>query len=285
MTKMTITTIEAYAKINLTLEVLGKRADGYHNLVSAVLPVSLSDTLSFEEADCISSDFGEGDLSVVAARALLPTGIGVRISTVKRIPSGGGLGGGSADAAATLVALNSMFRLGCTTEELVSLAASVGSDVPSLVLSRSCGPVLMEGRGEKVSPLLPGQSAARMHFVLANPGVSSSTAEVYANCVPRTAQSEKILYNTRLALSSGDAVLLSRSLLNDLEAPARALHPQIAQAAAAVAAVGARGVAMSGSGSTVFGVARDAEDAERMAAALAKQGLWSVAVSSVCPVM
>ena len=153
-------TVEANAKVNFTLEVFGKRADGYHALRSVVMPISLSDTLDIEETDNgeITSDTGyDDDLCVKAARILrssvssLPSSIGAAIHVTKRIPAGGGLGGGSADAAAVLRALNELWKVGLSREELAEVGAQVGSDVPSLVMG--C-PVIMEGRGEKVTPLI-----------------------------------------------------------------------------------------------------------------------------------
>lgn len=278
-------TIEAYAKINLTLEVLGTRPDGYHALRSVVIPTTLSDTICLEKADGISSDFAGGDdLCVKAAKAILPEGVGVRIEIEKRIPSGGGLGGGSADAAAVLVALNEMHSLGKSVGELVEIAARVGSDVPSLVASRTYGPVLMEGRGEKVSPL--GVAIAKpLHFVLANPGVHSSTKEVFAKCVSRVAEDEKILYNIRQALVSGSPGGISAALVNDLEASAKSLHPEISRAAEALAeATGAR-VSMTGSGATVFAVVESGAAAENAAARLAAAGYWARSANSLCPVV
>ena len=278
-------TIEAYAKINLTLEVLGKRPDGYHALRSVVIPTTLSDTIRLEKASGVSSDFAGGDdLCVKAAKAILPPGKGVRIEIEKRIPSGGGLGGGSADAAAVLVALNEMHSLGKSVGELVEIAARVGSDVPSLVLARVCGPVLMEGRGEKVSPL--GVAIPKpIHFVLANPGVHSSTKEVFAKCVPRVAEDEKILYNMRRALESGSARLLSEALSNDLEAPAMALHPEIARTAELLREKTGSRVAVTGSGATVFAVAESREAAREAARAMASKGAWALDADMYCPVV
>lgn len=251
--------IEACCKLNFTLEVFPKRADGYHALRSVVVPITLSDTISIEPADDISSDtgYGDADLCVKAARAL---GVGCRICVEKRIPAGGGLGGGSADAAAVLRALNEMKSLGHAPEELAEIGASVGSDVPALVLAQSYRePIVMEGRGEKVSRLFGERSPAsvRLRIALVNPGVFSSTAEVYSKCSPRLPVNDEILYNMRTALESGDPHRVAAALQNDLEAPAVALHPEIAAAKGALAEAGAFGVAMTGSGSTVFGLVPD----------------------------
>ena len=280
--------VEAYAKVNLTLEVFGKRSDGYHALRSVVLPVSLSDTLTIEATGdgTLASDTGyPDDLCLKAARALDPAR-GARISVVKRIPAGGGLGGGSADAAATLLALNELWGLGKGREELAAIGARVGSDVPALVLG---GPVLMEGRGEKVSRLEIGRETkggrlGRLNLVLVNPGVFSSTAEVYSRCSPRLPSDASIVYNMQQALECGDLKGIAAGLMNDLQEPAVKLHPEIREALEALEAAGAEGVLMSGSGSTVFGLVPSESRGREIAAALAARGLWARAVHAQdCP--
>ena len=149
---------EAHAKINLTLEILGVRPDGYQDLRSVVVPIPLHDDVARDPADAISVEMPgeipqERNLAWRAAQALRQaTGCarGVRIVLGKRIPQGAGLGGGSADAAAVLNGLNELWGLGLPKARLCGIAAAVGSDVPALTLG---GPVLMEGRGERVTPL------------------------------------------------------------------------------------------------------------------------------------
>lgn len=273
---------EAYAKVNLTLEVFTKRVDGYHALRSVVMPVSLSDTLEISPgADgTITSDTGYADdLCVKAARVLREAADpraaegGCRISVTKRIPAGGGLGGGSADAAAVLLALNRLWQVGLPLAELAQLGAAVGSDVPALVLAQGGrGPVLMEGRGEIVSPL-PCAAEKPIWLVLANPGVFSSTPEVFRASVPRVTDEPSILYNMRIALESGDPTAVAAALQNDLEAPACSLHPEIVTAKAALREAGAAGCLMSGSGSTVFGVVPTEAAGREIAASLSARGL------------
>lgn len=258
-------TIEAYAKVNLTLEVLGLRSDGYHDLRSVVLPVSLADTIEVERADGVSSDSGfPGDLCVKAAEAL---GVGAHIRVVKRIPAGGGLGGGSADAAAALNALNALWRLGKSPEELADIGAAVGSDVPALVLAQHYRrPVLMEGRGEKVSVLRRLRFPLRgLPLVLANPGVHSSTPEVFAHCTPRVSDATGAAFSPR---EGGDAL----RLFNDLQEAAIALHPEIDATLEALRSLGARETMMSGSGATVFGFVETDSEAERLVKALQARG-------------
>ena len=260
--------IEACAKLNLTLEVFGKRPDGYHALRSVVMPVSLSDTLEIVRTDdgSVTSDTGyEDDLIVRAARLL---GVGAAVHVTKRIPAGGGLGGGSADAAATLVALNGMYSLGKSREELAELGARLGSDVPSLVHGR---PVVMEGRGEIVTPI-PFEIPT-LHLVLANPGVHSSTAEVYRACEPRAEGGDDATGRMLEALKSGELGRIAASFANDLEAPAVRLHPEIGAALAALRGAGVIGAAMSGSGASVFGLVDSETAAARISSELSGKGL------------
>ena len=274
--------IEAFAKVNFTLEVLGVRDDGFHALRSIVVPVSLGDTLEIEPAEILSSDTGYADdLCLKAARVLSPDRC-ASIRVVKRIPAGGGLGGGSADAAASLIALNELWGVGKTREELVDLAAQVGSDVPALVHG---GAVLMEGRGEKVSAFNVGNGGfPKLCMVLCNPGVSSSTKEVYARCSSRVTDDATILYNMRTALESGDLERISAAMVNDLQKPAVALYPEIGGALELLRKAGAVGAAMSGSGSTVFGLVPDEARGREIAAFLNLHGFaaWYV---HTCPVM
>lgn len=284
--------VEALAKVNFSLEVFGRRSDGYHALRSLVMPVSLSDTLVIDEDIDLESDTGYSDDLIVKAAKVLRASApddgrsrGARIHVEKRIPAGGGLGGGSADAAAALLALNDLWGTGFSTDELVAIGAQVGSDVPALVLAQSGGPVLMEGRGERASKIPPlySDTYPTLALVLANPGVNCSTAEVYSRCTSRVTDDPSILYNMRPAIESGDIEKVAATLMNDLEAPALALHPRIAEAKEALADAGAVGVTMTGSGSTVFGLVPDEEQGRKIASLLAGQGLWAAAVHTIVP--
>lgn len=267
-------TVEAYAKVNLTLEVFGRREDGYHEIRSVVVPVGLADALKVEPSDdgTVSSDspYGDLDLAVKAARALRPgPSFGARLGIGKRIPVGGGLGGGSADAAAALLALNDVWSLGMSPEALARVGAAVGSDVPALVLAQHYRrAVLMEGRGERVRLLGDGEPpwlepVARGWLVLANPGVASSTAEVYGRAHPR---------------AGAAPAKLPAGPCNDLQSAACGLHPEIGRAIADMRASGAENAMMSGSGATVFGCAADAASAEKIRSAMEMRGYeaWSV---------
>lgn len=269
--------IEAYAKINLTLEVFAKRVDGYHALRSVVLPVSLGDTLEIVPASTLSSDAGyDDDLCVKAAKVLDPTR-GAAIHVEKRIPVGGGLGGGSADAAATLIALNELWQLGKSRKELAEIAVQVGSDVPALTLG---GAVLMEGRGECVSTL--PIEISELNFVLVNPKIHSSTKAVYANCSPRALLgNESATVKMIEALAIDDLEAIAAAMVNDLQPSAIGLYPEIAEAMNALRSAGAIGVMMSGSGSTVFGLVPDQATAEKISREMFFKGYRAWAVKSM----
>jgi len=272
--------IEAYAKLNFTLEVFGVRTDGYHALRSVVVPISLADVIEIEPSNRLTSDTGYvDDLCLKAARVLDPTR-GATIRVAKRIPAGGGLGGGSADAAAVLLALNEMWGLMYTPAELAEIGAQVGSDVPALVRAHaSRNAVLMEGRGERVMPF---ELPRAYDVVLAFPGVFSSTPEVYAACTGRTTNDPSILSAFRTAVAADDLPQISRALTNDLQAPAVSCHHEIAAALEALKAAGAIGAALTGSGSTVFALAESPARAEAIVARLTEAGYAARSARTLC---
>lgn len=246
-------TIEAHAKINWTLEVLGVRPDGYHDLRSVVLPIAMHDTVTLEEAESISCQMDSGDVrqdgnlaykAAVALRRATGCRCGASIGIVKRIPMGAGLGGGSADAAAVLNGLNSLWGLRLSKRDLCEIAADVGSDVPALTLG---GPVLMEGRGERVAPFCPemmggiaGGAAQNGEFRV--PDVE----DIVVSVPPIFASTPKVYHEFR----ESDRGLCR----NDLQPAAIRLYPGILEAMRSLEARGLRRVAMSGSGSAVYGV-------------------------------
>lgn len=271
---------EAYAKVNFTLEVFGVRGDGYHALRSIVAPISLSDTIEISPANELSSDAGYHDDLVLKAALAFNHDAGASIHIDKRIPVGGGLGGGSADAAAVLLALNELWALGHSPEELAEIGAKIGSDVPALVLAQHYrSSVVMEGRGEKVSLVEQnGRTLDPLNLVLVNPGVHTSTREVYARSAVRDDDAPSATDRCREALETGEIGIISETFMNDLAPAALALHPEIADAMAALRAEGATGVTMSGSGSTAFGLVESHSRAQEIALALRDRGLvaWAV---------
>jgi len=247
--------LPAPAKLNLFLHVTGRRADGYHELQSLMVPVSLADTLDFELRDDGRIVRGgdligppEGDLCRRAAVLLQQEGgvrLGVDIVVEKRIPAGSGMGGGSSDAATTLLALNRLWRLGRTREQLASLALRLGADVPFFL---GAGPALAEGVGERLTPVdWPAGWAAVIY-----PQVPVSTAEVFS--APELTRSTKALTIADFSALRDNAVRSGAPAglfgANDLEAVVRRRHFAVEAAIAHLARFGA--ARMTGSGSAVF---------------------------------
>ena len=279
--------LEATAKLNLSLEVLGERADGYHALRSFVIPISLTDSITLEESTHVTCDSGYDDDLMVKAVKVLWTRFphlnerGLAIHLEKKIPVGGGLGGGSADAAAVLRGLNRLWELNLPLEKLAEIGADVGSDVPALILAQETGqPVLMEGRGEKVS-LFADLPSQRFDFVLVNPGIFASTPKVFKKLKERVTNDPKIVYNIRRCYQEGNPRALARVLMNDLAKPACELYPEIGQAEEALRAEGVLGTLMSGSGATVFGLVDSPSSAHAIAERLTTKGLWATQAHTI----
>ncbi len=269
--------IGAPAKLNLFLEIRGKRPDGYHDLESLMVAVDLFDTLELRAlapaqsgpgAIVLSCDppglsTGPDNLVYKAAAALRThTGRpdwGAEIRLTKRIPAQAGLGGGSSDAAAALVGLNQIWNLGLTHQELVAIAGSIGSDVAFFLTLPAAW---CTGRGEVVAP---EAGTGGLHFVLVCPPIGLGTAGVYQRLVvPAEPVSGDAV---RTAFRAGDAGALGRTIFNRLEAPAFALEPVVGHIRTRLGALGPCGALMSGSGSTVFAVCRDREHALSVAGA------------------
>jgi len=268
--------LSAAAKVNLALEILSRRADGYHEIATVMQTVDLSDRLVLEDADDIelrTSAPGvpadERNLVHRAAAALRLAANaerGVRITLDKRIPVAAGLGGGSTDAAAALVGLNRLWGLRWPAEQLAELAVGLGMDVPFFLRG---GAALGTGRGERLTPL----GGAALALVLVNPRFAVSTAEMYGRVTPAMYSDGVRAREAAGALETRRAGRVARSLYNGLEPAARAAYPQIGRMQAALMAAGALGAAMSGSGPTVFGVARSWEQARQIRARVAR-GSW-----------
>jgi 4-diphosphocytidyl-2-C-methyl-D-erythritol kinase len=190
----------------------------------------------------------------------------VRITLVKRIPVAAGLGGGSTDAAAVLLGVNRLWGLRWPAAHLEELAIGLGMDVAFFLRG---GAALGTGRGEQLAPL----GGAALALVLVNPRFALSTAEMYRRVTPQMFTDGRRTREAAAALRSRQAARVAASLYNGLEPVARATHPQIGQMQAALAAAGALGTAMSGSGPTVFGVARSWEQACQIRARVAR-GSW-----------
>ena len=268
--------ISAAAKVNLALEVLSRRADGYHEIATVMHAVDLSDRLTFEDAPTLEVRTGapgvptdERNLAYRAAAALQAAAkveCGVRITLDKRIPVAAGLGGGSTDAAATLVGLNRLWHLQWPAERLEELAVGLGMDVPFFLRG---GAALGTGRGERLTEI----PSAVLGLVLVNPRFPVSTAETYGRVTQAMYSDGRRARTMAEALARRGAGRVAASLYNGLEPAARQGYPQIAQMEAALMAAGALGAMMSGSGPTVFGVARSWEQARQIRARVAR-GAW-----------
>ena len=264
--------LQAPAKINPILRIMGRRENAYHELEMLMVPLALSDELTLSRSEQITLECdhvanegmnAESNLAWQAAKLLQEeTGCksGVHIQLKKRIPVAAGLGGGSSDAASTLLGLNQLWELDLELDQLVSYASRLGSDVPFFCYQ---APALVGGLGEIVSPLT---DFPKLSILLINPGISVSSSWAYQ------AYDETLGKSGQVWGKSGDFQLtahggsdsysrlfktrfeIEKLLRNDLEEPVLAEHPEISEVKDFLKACGASSVLMSGSGSTVFGI-------------------------------
>ena len=275
----TLLTLSANAKINLTLDILGTREDGYHEVAMIMQEISLHDTLSMGKINqgislTIAIEGQKGTLPADEsnlcwkAAALVQKEYnlqeGVEIHLTKRIPMAAGLAGGSADAAAVLKGMNHLFRLGMTEARLCELGARLGSDIPFCIMG---GTMLAAGRGEVLTRL---PSFPRLSVVLAKPTVGVSTAWAYktydAGYDGPHPDNEAML----AAIHGGDAHKAASLLCNVLEGVTETEHPVIADYKRLMMEHGAMASMMSGSGPTVFGLVREKQQAWHLADTLKK---------------
>lgn len=251
--------IRAYAKINLTLDVLGRRTDGYHDLATIMQTIDLYDTICLTLRNdahmrlvCSRPELNNEENLVVRAVELVRHRLGlcqgITIELDKRIPMAAGLGGGSSDAAAVLVALQRWWQLPLSSDDLLEMAADLGSDVPFFL---NGGLALCEGHGERVTPLTPFWPVEMRWLLLLKPSISISTATVFRNL---TAQAYTDGSHSRSVM---EVLLASRmpqpaNLHNGLEQSVLEHYPEVAQARHALLNAGAPFVRLSGSGPTLF---------------------------------
>jgi 4-diphosphocytidyl-2-C-methyl-D-erythritol kinase len=283
---MSSVTVRAPAKINLGLSVGGPRSDGFHDVATAYHAISLQDELvaaaseelsiALTTADGIPLDDVPQDssnLAVAAALALAErAGVEplVRLHVTKSIPVAGGMAGGSADAAAALVACDALWQTGLSRSELAELAAALGSDVPFSLVG---GTALGTGRGEVLTPVL---ARGRFHWVVAIADGGLSTPEVYAECdrlrggkpVPEPRVADALM----AALRTGDADALGAALHNDLQQAACSLRPSLRETLETGTQAGALGSLVSGSGPSIVFLAHSPEHAIDIAVALSATG-------------
>lgn len=256
--------IKAPAKINIGLNIVSKREDGYHNLETFFYPIhDLYDHIVFEKADSFSFSCSAPELDndsnlIIKAVRLLEEikkmHVNVSITCEKNIPAGAGLGGGSSDAAAVLLSLNEMYYLGLKYEELVTLALLLGSDVPFFLKSK---PAAGKSRGEKLIHL---PVEIDRYILLVNPGIHISTGEAFSSISPTPSNIE---YEKVFGVEKLDIDNALKDIRNDFEESVFARHPEIKEIKDMMYKSGACFSLMSGSGSTVYGFFKALEDAEK----------------------
>ena len=270
--------LRAFAKINLSLEVLGKREDGFHEIESIMQSVSLSDTVTLDQTgkgiEIVPSDpripKDRKNTAYKAAQLFFDrtgTGSGVRIGITKNIPIAAGLAGGSADGAAVLSGLNKLFRAGLSDDDLLALAAEVGSDVPFCLTGGTCR---CRGRGELIDKL---KDLEPTWFILVKPDFGVSTKWVYDNFD---------LVFIKENRSAGDHIPTTGiHLYNDLEKVVVPKYPEVAEIKKKLVHLGCLQSEMSGSGPTVFGMAKDETSARNVHLEMKKSYPQSFLVQSV----
>lgn len=280
---------KAYAKINLGLDVLRRRPDGYHEVKMIMQTVDICDDLTFEkrgepgigfriEGSELPAD--ENNLVYRAAALLMEKRQireGVSITLQKKIPIAAGMAGGSADAAATLRGVNALFGMGYSAEELKEIGVTLGADIPYCIQG---GTMLSEGIGEILTPL---SEPPACHLVIAKPDIDVSTAFVYGYL-----QADKLTFHPDIdgmaaALAAGELKGITDRMGNVLETVTVKEYPVIDKLKRMMCELGAENALMSGSGPTVFGIYREKEEAEKAAAAIrAEEPAASVFVTGFC---
>ncbi|NNG65659.1 4-(cytidine 5'-diphospho)-2-C-methyl-D-erythritol kinase [Caldanaerobacter subterraneus] len=254
--------IKAYAKVNLTLDVLSKREDGYHEILSVMQSIDLADVIEFEKAkeilfECDHERVPKGEENLImkafnTIRDRYFLNEGVKIKLFKNIPLAAGLAGGSADAAATIVALDKLWNLNLTEKEMEEIASEVGSDVPFCLKG---GTKLASGRGEKLQDL----EGIPLNLLLVKPDLEISTKEVYTEWDNSRFKSLNSTFLFVEALKKGDLLEIARNISNDLERVTSQKYRVIEDIKKSLIEKGALSASMTGSGPTVYGVFNDVE--------------------------
>lgn len=265
------------AKVNLYLRVLGKREDGYHDILSLMQRISLCDEMTFTLTGgrlvvrCPDSSLPEDEGNIVYraaqvffSRIAFPEGI--EITLRKRIPIAAGLGGGSSNAATTLMALNEISGTPLTSDELMKIGAGLGADVPFFIYGKTAWASGIGNLFAEAAPLPP------LWFVLINPGIAISTKMVYQGLNLGLTKAG-INYSIPQFYTVEDVI---RNLTNDLEKVTSGFHPALDHMKTLLLDNGARGALMSGSGPTVFGIFTDEESAVKAESRLGRENGWSV---------
>ena len=271
--------LKALGKINLGLDVLGRRPNGYHDVRMVMQTVYLYDQILLEKTDKegISLEtnlfylpVNENNLAYRAAKMLIDEFTikeGVHISLEKHIPVAAGMAGGSSNAAAVLYGMNRLFQLGLTDQELMERGVKLGADVPYCIMR---GTVLAEGIGEELTPL---PAMPKCHVLLAKPPISVSTQKVYEKLDAQEVTEHPDIDGILLGLQTGDLKKITSSMGNVLENVTITEYPQIERIKDVMKEEGALNAMMSGSGPTVFGIYDDKMLARRAAARIREEQL------------
>ncbi|HEY5884657.1 MAG TPA: 4-(cytidine 5'-diphospho)-2-C-methyl-D-erythritol kinase [Pyrinomonadaceae bacterium] len=278
--------LPSFAKINWSLRVLGKRSDGYHEIHTTLQTISLHDDLRFEPNDSgeivLSCDDpripqGADNLVVRAARSLkdrYAVRVGANIQLHKRIPAQAGLGGGSSNAAVTLIALNRLWHLNASGSDLAAIAASLGADVPFFL---NGGMAIATGIG---TTLTKAPDAELTHLIVLHPRASVSTADAYKALKSAALTSNNampILAGSPQAEHSSESNPMSvQALHNDFESGVFEMEPEIKSAKSALLGAGAHGALLAGSGSSVFGIFADRETQQRAVNEIQLETGWRI---------
>lgn len=276
--------MKAYAKINLSLDITGKRADGYHELCSVMQQISLADEVYLSPGqqgitmacDQPSVPVDARNIIIKAAKAFFRyVGMDekdIHFTLVKKVPSGAGLGGGSSDGVAAVRLLDEHFETSLSDREMASLVAPIGADMPFFVYGHTA---LCEGIGERVTPLA---ASGRYACVLLKPAQSLSTPAMYAAFDRETKQARRDTPKVLSALRAKAVTPLAAALGNALEPIGQKQCPYLSVLKEKLLSVGAAGACMSGSGSTVYGLFADEKAAAAAAERLEKEHLPQTAV-------
>lgn len=260
--------LKGYGKINLAIDVIGKLANGYHEVRMIMQSVDLYDEISIEKIDkeiYINTNLeylptGSGNICYKAAELMIEKynlDCGFKINIQKNIPVAAGLAGGSTDGASVMVAINILCNLGLTDEEIMEIAVEIGADVPYCV---KCEPMLAEGLGEKLTPI---KGLDNQWVLITKPNIGVSTKDVYGNFKFEDVEKRPDIDCIVKGLENGDFVDIVESMENVLESVTFKLHPIVKEIKVKMQEYGAQKSLMSGSGPSVFGIFRSYDKAKK----------------------
>jgi len=290
-------TLRSYAKLNLFLQVLRKRSDGFHSLKTLFERISLHDTVTFKPRHdgrivltCTNPELPVDERNIAMRAALLlrkrcrrqlDPGAGADIHILKRIPLGSGMAGGSSNASTVLIGLSRLWKLNISRKQLIGLAARLGSDCPFFI--QDCSFALASGRGEKIKAV-PALKRIRLRHIIIVPGINVSTAEIFRKWDKQsTINLTKPPFNVKilcLALKNPDLTDISRYLYNNLEPVTSRSYPQIKRIRRFLATRGLKSILMSGSGPAVYALVPSPKEAMAICKERSIDRSWKVFCAS-----